>query len=111
MKTTVDERPDPADKFSGADVFGRMASYQIRTILLLTVVVTNIQLNMAVFDPMESQEDMETLPSCFRRGYTVRVHQKDSEGRTCWDIITVSSCWGRCHSNEVTITVTVIYAS
>lgn len=84
-------------------------SYQIRAILLLTVIISNIQLNTAVFDPMESQEEIELLPNCFRRGYTVKVQQKDSEARSCWDVITVSSCWGLCHSNEVIHLQTMTY--
>lgn len=59
---------------------------------------------MAMFDQPDSnsKEQMETSPTCFRRPYTFKVKQDDSEGRSCWDTVTVSSCWGRCDSNEVT---------
>ena len=79
-----------------------MSSYQLRT-LLLAVLISNIRFNAAMFDQpdQQSREQMETSPTCFRRPYTFKVKQDDSEGRSCWDIVTVTSCWGRCDSNEV----------
>jgi hypothetical protein len=49
----------------------------------------------------QSKEQMDATPTCFRRPYTFKVYQEDSEGRSCWDVVTVTSCWGRCSSNEV----------
>lgn len=80
-----------------------MASYQFRAILLLFILITNTQFNMAMFDQPDpqSREQMETSPTCFLRPYTFKVKQDDSQGRSCWDTVTVTSCWGRCDSNEV----------
>ena len=47
--------------------------------------------------------NMDSSLDCNRRAYSHRVTQTDSEGRICWDTITVVSCWGRCDSNEVNI--------
>lgn len=38
---------------------------------------------------------------CQRRLYTYRVSQTDSNGKECWDNVSVWSCWGRCDSSEI----------
>jgi hypothetical protein len=38
---------------------------------------------------------------CQKRLYTYRVSQVDSNGKECWDDLSVQSCWGRCDSNEI----------
>ena len=81
-----------------------MATYQFQRILLLAVLIANsFRLNSAMFEQPDSQskEQMDATPTCFRRPYTFKVNQEDSEGRSCWDVVTVTSCWGRCSSNEV----------
>jgi hypothetical protein len=40
---------------------------------------------------------------CHRRLYAYKVTKTDSAGRICWDMINVMSCWGRCDSNEVSL--------
>lgn len=48
-----------------------------------------------------TETDLESTLDCNRRTYSHKVTQTDSEGRACWGMITVVSCWGRCDSNEV----------
>lgn len=79
-------------------------TYQFQRIFLLAVLMANsFRLNSAMFEQPDSQskEQMDATPTCFRRPYTFKVYQEDSEGRSCWDVVTVTSCWGRCSSNEV----------
>ncbi|KFM62737.1 Glycoprotein hormone beta-5, partial [Stegodyphus mimosarum] len=38
---------------------------------------------------------------CLRREYTLKATRSDAFGRQCWDIIRVTSCWGRCDSFEI----------
>lgn len=79
-------------------------TYQFQRIFLLAVLMANsFRLTSAMFEQPDSQskEQMDATPTCFRRPYTFKVYQEDSEGRSCWDVVTVTSCWGRCSSNEV----------
>ncbi|XP_055853030.1 thyrostimulin beta-5 subunit [Episyrphus balteatus] len=47
-------------------------------------------------------EDPTPSPlGCHRRMYTYRVTQSDAQGRECWDLVNVMSCWGRCDSSEI----------
>ncbi|XP_047002291.1 thyrostimulin beta-5 subunit [Schistocerca americana] len=48
----------------------------------------------AAMDPASTLE-------CHRRLYTYKVTKTDADGRACWDVINVMSCWGRCDSNEI----------
>uniref|UniRef100_A0A6P7G204 Thyrostimulin beta-5 subunit-like n=1 Tax=Diabrotica virgifera virgifera TaxID=50390 RepID=A0A6P7G204_DIAVI len=45
-------------------------------------------------------EDPYTL-KCHKKQYTYMVTQSDENGKQCWDKISVTACWGRCDSNEV----------
>ena len=60
----------------------------------------------AILDPEEmgpeiSGPDLDGIFTCVRRVYSFKVSQQDHLGRTCSDVVTVMSCWGRCDSNEV----------
>ena len=60
----------------------------------------------AILDPEEmgpeiSGPDLDGIFTCVRRVYSFKVSQQDRLGRTCSDVVTVMSCWGRCDSNEV----------
>lgn len=86
-------------------------TYQFQRIFLLAVLMANsFRLNSAMFEQPDSQskEQMDATPTCFRRPYTFKVYQEDSEGRSCWDVVTVTSCWGRCSSNEVKFHIDLI---
>ncbi|XP_075225134.1 glycoprotein hormone beta 5 isoform X2 [Lycorma delicatula] len=48
----------------------------------------------AAFDP-------NSILGCHKRVYNSKVSKADSQGRTCWDTISVMSCWGRCDSREI----------
>lgn len=48
----------------------------------------------------EEDEAPEKL-GCHKRKYNFRVTQTDKNGRSCWDLVSVKSCWGRCDSNEI----------
>ncbi|XP_050505057.1 thyrostimulin beta-5 subunit-like [Diabrotica virgifera virgifera] len=45
-------------------------------------------------------EDPYTL-KCHKKQYTYMVTQSDENGKQCWDKISVTACWGRCDSNEI----------
>ncbi|XP_044733529.1 thyrostimulin beta-5 subunit [Chrysoperla carnea] len=45
--------------------------------------------------------DSASTLECHRRLYTYRAMQTDSRGLSCWDSLSVMSCWGRCDSNEI----------
>lgn len=45
--------------------------------------------------------DARNTLECHRREYTFKASNTDAEGRRCWQFITAMSCWGRCHSGEV----------
>ncbi|XP_039284787.1 thyrostimulin beta-5 subunit-like [Nilaparvata lugens] len=47
------------------------------------------------------QVDPSSTLDCHRRVYNHKVSKADSQGRLCWDTISVMSCWGRCDSNEI----------
>ena len=38
---------------------------------------------------------------CVRRPYAYKAWQEDEDGKACWDWVHVTSCWGKCDSNEV----------
>ncbi|XP_067009755.1 thyrostimulin beta-5 subunit [Anabrus simplex] len=53
-------------------------------------------------DGVHSQaHNPSTTLECHMRKYNYKVTKTDSEGRLCWDYISVVSCWGRCDSNEI----------
>lgn len=43
----------------------------------------------------------EVTLGCNKRVQIARAQQHDSLGRNCWDLVTVTSCGGRCHSREI----------
>lgn len=54
--------------------------------------------------PIDATINTETLIGCFTREYRFNATKTAvSNGQTlsCWDIVTVYSCWGRCLSYEV----------
>lgn len=53
--------------------------------------------------------DSSNALDCNKKLYTVRVSNTDINGRTCFDEISVMSCWGRCDSNEVSYIVIEYY--
>ncbi|XP_046457259.1 uncharacterized protein LOC124204257 [Daphnia pulex] len=106
----VDPWPDASRKFLSIVLFPVLRcctmanTYLFQRIFLLAVLMANsFRLNSAMFEQPDSQskEQMDATPTCFRRPYTFKVYQEDSEGRSCWDVVTVTSCWGRCSSNEI----------
>lgn len=46
-------------------------------------------------------DEPEKMLGCHKRKYNFKVTQTDKNGRTCWDLISVKSCRGRCDSNEI----------
>ena len=46
---------------------------------------------------------LRNILMCLRREYTLKAIRSDENGRTCWDFIRSTSCWGRCDSFEVNI--------
>lgn len=62
--------------------------------LLAFAILMEISSSQGVLDP-------EMTLDCHRRPYSHKVTQFDSQGRMCWDSVTVMSCWGRCDSNEI----------
>lgn len=38
---------------------------------------------------------------CHVREYTYKAIRRDDYGRSCWQYLTIKSCWGRCDSSEV----------
>ena len=83
-----------------------MALNPRRAILFLVaalVIAHSIPFNFAMFDPPDPETAilMESAPICLLRPYTMKVKQEDDQGLSCTDTVTVSSCWGRCDSNEV----------
>lgn len=61
-----------------------------------------IMLSVINYAKCDALMDPQVTLDCHRRAYSHKVSQTDSEGRMCWDTVTVMSCWGRCDSNEVT---------
>ncbi|XP_076266953.1 glycoprotein hormone beta 5 [Rhynchophorus ferrugineus] len=45
--------------------------------------------------------DENATLKCHKRVYNYRVSQFDQNGKECWDVLSVSACWGRCDSNEI----------
>lgn len=60
-------------------------------VLLSFVLITNAN---------DDVEDPEKL-GCHKRKYNFRVTQTDKNGRSCWDLVSVRSCFGRCDSKEI----------
>ncbi|CAG9863388.1 unnamed protein product [Phyllotreta striolata] len=73
-------------------------------IALLTLTLTWISGARAVTIIVEPEgpigDDGFTL-QCHKKNYTYMVTQSDENGKQCWDKISVSACWGRCDSNEI----------
>ena len=79
-----------------------MATYQFFfSFFLVSIVSCNIPISTGYFDPLDPFQQSDFGPACFRRIYTLKIKQEDSQGRSCWDNVSVVSCWGRCASNEV----------
>ncbi|XP_065331831.1 thyrostimulin beta-5 subunit [Cloeon dipterum] len=68
-------------------------------LLLATQGRAQIELNPILADM--AQIDMSNTLGCHRRLYSYKVIQSDPAGRSCWDVVNVMSCWGRCDSNEI----------
>lgn len=67
-----------------------------RVLLLLFVVCAVVSIAVG----SDEEEDPQKL-GCHKRKYNFRVTQTDKKGRSCWDLVSVKSCWGRCDSNEI----------
>ncbi|KAK6636184.1 hypothetical protein RUM43_009837 [Polyplax serrata] len=65
-------------------------------LFLTTLLLINVSQSQSAVET-----DLDTTLDCNRRTYSHKVIQTDSEGKICWDMVTVVSCWGRCDSNEV----------
>lgn len=70
---------------------------------LISLVSCNLPTNTGYFDALDPAEQLDMGPACFRRVYTLKIKQEDKQGRSCWDNVSVVSCWGRCASNEVNL--------
>lgn len=73
-------------------------------ILVLSIATVS---NSQVID--EEQMLFERVLDCRPRFYSYKVTQTDSEGRMCWDMVTVVSCFGRCDSIEVIIHFNILF--
>ena len=51
--------------------------------------------------------DPRNTLECHRREYTFKATNTDGKGRRCWQFVTAMSCWGRCHSGEVSLVNTL----
>ncbi|KAK3927859.1 Thyrostimulin beta-5 subunit, partial [Frankliniella fusca] len=52
-------------------------------------------------EPRPAGVDVRTTLECHPRVYNSTVSRSDRNGRTCFDHVSVTSCWGRCDSNEI----------
>lgn len=77
--------------------FPRRGSTSLSSILLLLLLLVHAVVFISAVD---GEEEGERL-GCHRRKYSFRVTQTDQMGRTCRDVVSVKSCWGRCDSNEI----------
>ncbi|XP_055379260.1 thyrostimulin beta-5 subunit [Condylostylus longicornis] len=66
-------------------------------LLLITTKVFSIEVQQTIIDSAPTKSAL----GCHTRLYTYRVSQTDSQGRECWDYVSVMSCWGRCDSSEI----------
>ncbi|KAK8389495.1 hypothetical protein O3P69_008888 [Scylla paramamosain] len=67
---------------------------------LIAVLAAALALLLCLLPPATAIDPQSTL-ECHRRQYSYKVHKTDDNGRMCWDVVNVMSCWGRCDSNEI----------
>lgn len=70
------------------------------TALVALFCFTSLTVASSPMAPDDVSVDPEQL-GCHKRKYTYRVSQSDKFGRSCWDFVSVNSCFGRCDSNEI----------
>lgn len=70
---------------------------RILILLYMTIFVSS----QNIIDAGPSFVDSSGILECQRKQYTFRVTQSDINGNKCWDTLSVTACWGRCDSNEV----------
>ncbi|XP_057653937.1 thyrostimulin beta-5 subunit [Diorhabda carinulata] len=71
-------------------------------LLVITYSCARAVIINAAIEPKSTSEDDDALTlKCNKKQYTYMVTQSDENGKQCWDKISVSACWGRCDSNEI----------
>ncbi|KAG4076190.1 hypothetical protein HA402_014739 [Bradysia odoriphaga] len=74
-------------------------STEMLTAIIMIVLASSI--NSSHQNVADLQRSTEAGLGCNMRLYTYRITQSDSNGRECWDHVSVWSCFGRCDSNEI----------
>lgn len=92
ISTNTYMKPSSEEKESAA------ATRSTSTISTTTTLSTK-SVKSQYIDPKKTLE-------CHRREYTFTATRTDSFGRQCWQVIKSMSCWGRCDSTEVRMTIT-----
>ncbi|KAE8739983.1 Glycoprotein hormone beta5 [Frankliniella occidentalis] len=70
-------------------------------VVLLALRAARCDVVLAEERPPPAGVDVRTTLECHPRVYNSTVSRSDRNGRTCFDHVSVTSCWGRCDSNEI----------
>lgn len=78
---------------------GPAASRELTFVLLVTLTLCNIYTS-------EAEVNTDRILGCHPRMYKFnasKTAEVNGELLSCWDMVTVYSCWGRCDSFEVNV--------